>query len=222
MVDDIERPVMPPEIAKAIIEVTKKLGILEKDNENAHNHYKYASIDDFISLVRKDCAEQGLAIIPDEAREPELKDMKSSTGKEIAMWNARFAFYLIHEKGSIYGPIYKTVMVIASGAQAAGSAQSYALKQLLRGLFLIPTGDADDPDDKATKNLYINNDHVSKDQKIAQLIKKKISGAKTLDDLNNAWEEATLDLEDIKGKSDVAYNHLSGAFDKNKEELENK
>jgi hypothetical protein len=54
--------------------------------------------------------------------------------------------HLIHESGESYGPIYKGVGVLYTGAQAAGSAQSYALKQLMRGLFLIPTGDADDPD----------------------------------------------------------------------------
>src|SRR3546814_3442514 len=48
--------------------------------------------------------------------------------------------------GERAGPIYKTVMVQANGAQAAGSAQSYAIKQFMRGQFMIPTGDADDPD----------------------------------------------------------------------------
>jgi hypothetical protein len=37
-------------------------------------------------------------------------------------------------------------MVPARGAQAFGSAQSYALKQFMRSLFQIPTGDKEDAD----------------------------------------------------------------------------
>lgn len=40
----------------------------------------------------------------------------------------------------------RTVEVLRNGAQAYGSAQSYALKQYWRGLLLIPTGDKDDAD----------------------------------------------------------------------------
>lgn len=222
MVDDIERTVMPKTIAKGIVEVIKTLGVLGKDNKNDFDKYKYASIDDFIKFVRQDCAKQGLFFIPNEAREPEIIGTKKKDGKDLAMWWSRFAFTIGHEEGDTYGPIYKTVMVQASGAQAAGSAQSYALKQLMRALFLIPTGDGDDPDNKGTAEMSVNNNHVSSGQKIAQKILDKIKKAKTIDALNNLWEEATLDLEDIKANSDKAYPHLSNAFDKKKIELENK
>jgi hypothetical protein len=148
MAADTQNHSFPPAIAKAVVQVMKALGTLGKEHERNDSgaRYEYASIDDFIQHVRGHCAEAGLAIIPDEARDAETQEVTTKAGKSMVMWNARFAFILIHESGECYGPIYKSVTVMHSGAQSAGSAQSYALKQLMRGLFLIPTGDADDPD----------------------------------------------------------------------------
>ena len=44
-------------------------------------------------------------------------------------------------------------MVPARGAQAFGAAQSYALKQFMRSLFQIPTGDREDADFGAPERL---------------------------------------------------------------------
>src|SRR3954471_22040307 len=44
-------------------------------------------------------------------------------------------------------------MVLATGAQAFGSAQSYALKQFMRAMFMISTGEKDDPDFQATQDV---------------------------------------------------------------------
>ena len=148
MAADTQNHAFPPGIAKAVITVMKALGTLGKEHERNDSgaRYAYASIDDFIQHVRDHCAEAGLFIIPNEARDAETQEVTKRDGKSMVVWNARFAFTLVHESGESYGPIYKGVMVPANGAQAAGSAQSYALKQFMRGLFLIPTGDADDPD----------------------------------------------------------------------------
>ena len=48
------------------------------------------------------------------------------------------------------------MIVPASGAQAFGSSQSYAIKQFMRGLFQIPTGDDDDLDSQEKKTLPAN------------------------------------------------------------------
>ena len=55
----------------------------------------------------------------------------------------RFAFTEAKDGESI-GPLHRSIMVPASmGSQAFGSAQSYALKQFLRSLFQISTGEKD-------------------------------------------------------------------------------
>jgi hypothetical protein len=132
MAADTQNHRFPPAIAKAVVQVMRSIGTLGKDQENKFDHYDYASIDDFIAHVRGHCAEAGLAIIPDEARDAETNEVSKKDGKPMVIWNARFGFILIHETGECYGPVYKSVAVQFNGAQAAGSAQSYALKQLMR------------------------------------------------------------------------------------------
>jgi hypothetical protein len=148
MAADTQNHAFPPAIAKAIVQVMQAIGTLGKEHErdDAAAKYEYASIDDFLLHVRKHCAEAGLAIIPDEARDAETREVTTRSGKTSVMWEARFAFHLIHESGECYGPIFKNVMRSIQRRASGRLAQSYALKQLMRGLFLIPTGDADDPD----------------------------------------------------------------------------
>ncbi len=211
---------MPTEIAVAILDIMSSLDTLKKSNDNTFENYKFASIDDFIGAVRDKCYAAGLLIVPQEAREPELKEMKKKDGTPYLMWHSRFAFMLVHKTGAGYGPIFKTVMVQANGAQAAGSAQSYALKQLMRSLFLIPTGDGDDPDKKETANLSSASSAPTDMQRLATQIKGRLNNAKDLDDLNDAWESNVISLEDIKVKSAKAFDHLSGVYDKKKASFE--
>ncbi|MGW8179502.1 MAG: ERF family protein [bacterium] len=220
MVDDIEGTVkMPPAIAEAVLKVMSALGTLGKDQENKFDKYEYASIDDFIKFVRAHCIEAGLFIVPQEANEPSLKEMKKKDGSPLMMWWSRFAFMLFHKDGESYGPIYKTVMVQANGAQAAGAAQSYALKQLMRGLFLIPTGDKDDPD-KTSADFGTREDTQTDLQKEAVRIRNAILKAKDLDALNEAWEVNALRIEEIKEVSSRAWDALDQAFNKRKEDIE--
>lgn len=200
----------------------KALGTLGKDHkrDDAGARYEYASIDDFIQHVRGHCADAGLAIIPDEARDAETQEVTKKDGKTTVVWNARFAFRLIHESGESYGPIFKGVMVPATGAQSAGSAQSYALKQLLRGLFLIPTGDADDPD-KSGIEITGKGDHQTDLQKLAGQIRKKLRETSDLADLGLKWSDSELDLEMIRGASATAYEFLETEYQNRKRELEN-
>lgn len=219
MADSVKNPVMAPEIAEAVLAVMAAVGILSKEDKNKFDNYDYASIDSFILHVREHCLAAKLLIIAQEADEPKLVDTKTKDGKPLMMWWSRFGFTLIHETGASYGPIYKTVMVQAKGAQAAGSAQSYALKQLMRGLFLIPTGDKDDPD-KTSAEIAASGEQKNELQKAAESIKRKLNTSKTLDALIETWGINEITLEDIREKSEAAYKHLGGVYDKKKEELE--
>jgi hypothetical protein len=221
MASDTPNHSFPPAIAKAIVEVMKALGTLGKEHERNDSgaRYDYASIDDFIQHVRGHCAEAGLAIIPDEARDAETSEVTTKAGKSMVIWNARFAFRLIHESGETYGPIYKGVMVPANGAQAAGSAQSYALKQLLRGLFLIPTGDADDPD-KSGIEIASKGEQQTDLQKLANSIRKKIREAPDPAALGLVWNDCEIDRELIRGASASAHTFLEREYHQREKELE--
>lgn len=201
---------MPENMAKSIINVIATLGTLSKEQTNNFDRYEYASIDDFIKFVRKDASASGLFFIPQEAREPELKQLQTKKGDPLMMWHARFAFTICHESGETYGPVYKTVMVQANGAQAAGSAQSYALKQLMRALFLIPTGDADDPDKLQTAEYTSPQAAPNRLQTESQRIKKALEMADSEKKVRAAWNGNGVVLEEIRNASDKAYNYLEG------------
>jgi hypothetical protein len=222
MAADTQNHSFPTSIAKAVVQVMKSLGTLGKEHERDDYaaKYSYASIDDFIQHVRGHCAEAGLAIIPDEARDAETREITTSKGKPAVMWSARFGFTLIHEVGESYGPIYKSVEVHHTGAQSSGSAQSYALKQLMRGLFLIPTGDADDPD-KAGVDIASKGEQQTDLQKLANSIRKKIQQADDAATLGLVWSDCEIDRELIRGTSATAHSFLEKEYHRRLKELEN-
>lgn len=139
---------MPKEIAGAIVLVMRAVGRLVKDAKNDQGRYNYTSVDSFLAAVSPACSEAGLIIAPIElSAEPsefEATDRDGKTKKRRQI-TFRYNFMLIHESGVTWVNERDTrhVTVEATGAQAYGAAQSYALKQYMRSLFLIPTGDAD-------------------------------------------------------------------------------
>ncbi|HYI40034.1 MAG TPA: ERF family protein [Allosphingosinicella sp.] len=221
MAADTQDYAFPPKIAGAVVKVMAELRTLAKDHtrNDSGARYDFASIDDFLKHVRGPMADAGLFIIPGEARDAETQEVTKKDGKSTVMWNARFAFTLVHADGESYGPIYKGVSVLATGAQSAGSAQSYALKQFLRGLFLIPTGDDDDPD-KAGVEIASKGEHQTDLQKLAGAIRKRIRDASDLAELGLRWSDSELDLELIKGASETAFEFLRKEYDNRKRELE--
>lgn len=134
---------MPVEIAKAIVKVMGGVKKLGKTERNQFDKYDFVSIDKFLEQVNPLCAAAGLIILQDEVRREVLP------GKNNTPWlHFDFEFWLAHESGAFWDkPLRRGVMVPANGAQAFGSAQSYALKQFQRSLFQIPTGDKDDAED---------------------------------------------------------------------------
>lgn len=220
MADDTQNYGFPPAVAKAVVQVMRSIGTLGKDQENKFDKYDYASIDDFIQHVRGHCADAGLAIIPDEARDAETQEVSKKDGKPMVIWNARFGFILIHESGESFGPIYKTVAVQFNGAQAAGSAQSYALKQLMRGLFLIRTGDKDDPDEKGL-DISSKGEQQTDLQKTANAIRNKIRAADDPAKLGLVWADSEMEREMVRGASQGAHDFLEREYRQRAEELEN-
>lgn len=141
--EKIETPAIGifPAIAAAVSEVK----VLGKSDHNKFDGYDFVSIDKFLALVNPICGRHGLFPIISQ-RDVEFYENLNSKGNK-SVW-ARF-FYditLYHSSGETLGPTNVMVAVPMNGAQASGSAQSYALKQFFRAVLMIPTGDKDDAD----------------------------------------------------------------------------
>ena len=134
-------------IGEIVTAITKAMGAVRKvgrGGENTNDNYKFAAIDDFLTMVNPICAEHGLMV---DVTEDAIEDF-TRKGKygESAWMRVRYLVTVYHTSGQSMPPVHRTVEVLRNGAQAYGSAQSYVLKQFLRGLLLIATGDMDDAD----------------------------------------------------------------------------
>jgi len=209
----------PPKLAAAIVGVKRSLGRLGKSRRNEHGKYMFASIDDFMEFVSDPTDEFGIFFIPGEATEPQLVDVTTANGKPNSMWKVSHAFTIVHESGECYGPITKSVMVQALGAQSAGASQSYALKQLMRGMFNISTGEGDDPD-KEQVTIVSRGDNETDIQQRASKIRRKILMAGDLNDLGLAWSDNAITLDHIKQTSQTAYDFLFKEYNSRKAQIE--
>jgi hypothetical protein len=161
--DNIPLTTYPPAITTAIIEVMSKVKRLGRKDHNNHYKYNFAGIDNFLEAVNPLCAETGLIIMASEVSRQIEKTQKAD--KQSVWLLLEFDFTLAHASGAyIASPMRRSVMVPAEGAQAFGSAQSYALKQFMRSLFMIPTGEGDDADFRQATALPTSNEAVDKEQ----------------------------------------------------------
>jgi hypothetical protein len=132
---------LPPAVAAAIAEVMARVRSLPRTELNGHAGYRFANIDAFLAAVGPLCAEAGLIVVQDEEA-AELVDLGGRAWLRLA-----YVFHLAHRSGALWErPLRRTILHRMDGAQAFGSAQSYALKQFMRALFQIPTGDREDAD----------------------------------------------------------------------------
>lgn len=134
-------------LGEVLSAVAKAAGLVKrvvKDGKNTHDNYGFASIDGFLEMVRPICAEAGLVITMDEVGIEDF--VRKGKYGETAWMRIRWEITVYHTSGQSLPPSSRTVEVLRNGAQAYGSAQSYALKQFLRALLNIATGDKDDAD----------------------------------------------------------------------------
>ena len=147
---------IPKTISTAINNITKEIKMLGKDGKNEFQKYNYASIDKFLSVVNPLAGHFGLIITQDE------ETCKIITDTQGRPWlNIVYRFILSHKDGDTwqYTP-RRTIYCEMKGGQAMGAAQSYALKQFMRSLFLIATGENDDLDNQ--NQTYNNPKEVKK------------------------------------------------------------
>lgn len=131
------------EAAKINAAIAAAMGEIQpvaKDGKNSHQGYDFASIDAFMQLCRPILAKHGL--------HPNVDCVSSdivSVGNKTWASNA-YRITMQHSSGEATEAAGIHVHLPLTGAQTSGSAQSYAVKQYLRGLLLISTGDKDDAD----------------------------------------------------------------------------
>ena len=127
-------------INSAIAAAMGEIQPVAKDGKNEHQNYNFASIDAFMQLCRPILAAHGL--------HPSVDCVSSeivAVGNKSWASNA-YRITMRHSSGEATEPAGIHVHLPLTGAQTSGSAQSYAVKQYLRGLLLISTGDKDDAD----------------------------------------------------------------------------
>ena len=205
-------------IFEAIAAAAREVRVIGKSERNKFDGYDFASIDKFLMLVNPVCSRNGLFPIVAQREVEFYENVNSKGGKSV--W-ARF-FYditLYHSSGETLGPVNLMVSVPMNGAQATGSAQSYALKQFFRSTLMIPTGDKDDADLNPTEvHQRPQFDAIA----AAKRIRGKLAQSTSLDDLRDRWVSEHDVIAEIKAADVGAYSDIERAKNDRKEQLEPK
>jgi len=213
--------VIMQDILTALAKATSEMKRIAKDSRNVEQKYDFASIDDFLAMAGPICAANGLSTLIDE---DEVDGFERQGKYGVTQWlRIRFSFTTYHSSGQHLPTTKRTVEVIRTGAQSYGSAQSYALKQYLRGLHMIPTGDRDDADfgEKAEAGSAVvsrdrpkNQDAIDGTHEVAVgSACVMLSSADSLDDLAGVWRTLAKPVQ--------ADTRVIAEKDKRKAELQN-
>ena len=214
MSDIIERAKVNAAIAKTMAAVQT----VGKDDKNQHGNYNFASIDGFLGGCRDACAANGL--------HPEISviSYQPFTGNNSKQW-ATYTYEVVmcHESGEETKPVQTVVSLPITGAQTSGSAQSYALKQYLRGLFLIKTGEKDDPDFNAPVELEVPKQATTAPSKSYDLdaLINKLQTFTTVTSLNAWVHEQNKLFNQIYSEDQASYNRIYNFWKAREEELKN-
>ena len=146
------------ELYKALSAVMSEVHALKKDEHNKHGSYNYVSVDSFKTLVRPIMAKHGLSMAMNEIN----YELVPIEGRNGVTMNARITFeiHIRHFNGSSDDAERITIMLPHTGAQTAGAARSYALKEYLKGKFLVSTGDKDLIEGGADADAYKPQEYV--------------------------------------------------------------
>ena len=213
---------MPPKLAAAISQVMSGVTTLGKTNKNTHGNYKFAGIADFLEATRPLCAAAGLIVLQDE-------DGCEIVGDAAKPWlKLSYVFRLAHSSGEQWdGSMRRTVMVDARmGAQAFGAAQSYVLKQFMRALFQMATGDGEDADTHAPANLppprteaVAKNTAAPTLAERADRLEATLKSIEKAPDLDKAFKLASGLLADLDAKDPERLADLDALYKRRADEL---
>ena len=139
----MEALVFPPKVAAGIVKVSAAAEKLYKTNHNKFAGYNFVSVDDMFGMYGPIMASAGISILAHE----------KSASVQNKILEVDYDIYIIHESGESAGPISRSIQLQATGPQAYGSAESYVLKQFMRGLFKIPTNETEEDSFKKDHDL---------------------------------------------------------------------
>jgi len=134
-------------VLTAINNIMLEIKKLDNSETNEFAKYNYVNIDKFLEALNPLCAKHGLIISTSELSCDVIGDAKK--------WlHIVYEFTLSHQDGFVWDKTFvKNQFVPFTGGQATGAAQSYTLKQFMRALFLIPTGDKVDVDEQPNQRF---------------------------------------------------------------------
>jgi len=203
-------------IHAAIAASAREVRVIGKSERNKFDGYDFASIDKFLMLVNPICSRNGLFPIVSQ-REMELYENINSKGAKSVWCRFFFDVTLHHSSGDTLGPVNMMVSVPMNGAQASGSAQSYALKQFFRSTLMIPTGDKDDADLNPTEQHQMPTFDAPA---AAKRIKGKLATSSDLGDLRDRWTQEADTIQQIKAVDAAAFREIERAKNDRKADLE--
>lgn len=147
-------PIKIGQINDAICAVMSAVTRLEKAGTNDFDNYKFTSIDDFKDHLRPLLAENGLTVSISE-NSLETLELENSQGKKKVNCKINFDITLRHKDGSELPPDRTTILLPYTGAQTAGIAKSYAMKEWFKGRFLASSGDSSEEADARGQDDYV-------------------------------------------------------------------
>ena len=151
-----------PSFAERIALVMTGIKRLGKTERNKHGGYDFVSVDSVKDQLRPLLAENGLFLSVSEDDYTFLEVPNSKGGMTST---ARIAFIIVLSDGERELTDKITVMLPYTGAQTAGAARSYAVKEWLKGNFLISTGEDVDADHGKQEDYGRNERTVPAQQK---------------------------------------------------------
>lgn len=132
---------MPDSLFQKLANVLKEVERIEKRGHNAHHNYDYVTESDVVEALRKHLAEAGIVCVPF------VEKVTTTPTEKGLMAHVEVSYKFTNGSENIQ------VRVVGSGYDIPGDKAVYkamtgALKYALRQLFLIPTGDDPERDEK--------------------------------------------------------------------------
>lgn len=146
-------PIKIGQINDAICAVMAAVTRLDKAGTNAFDKYNFTSIDDFKDHIRPLLARNGLTVSISE-NSMETLELENSQGKKKVTCKIGFDIVLRHKDGSELPPDRTTIILPYTGAQTAGIAKSYAMKEWIKGRFLASSGDVQEEADMRSQDDF--------------------------------------------------------------------
>lgn len=132
-----------PHLQARVCAVMQEVEAVERSRDNKFHGYKYASVDDIYSALRKVMAKHGLSFLL-QVIKIDLQDAGIGKDGKLVKWlRMDAALALVAADGEREDWSYRHLFAPYTGPQSMEAAVSYIAKQYLRQRFMISTGDRD-------------------------------------------------------------------------------